>query len=335
LAIACLCALIWSPARAESPAEFYAGKQIRLVVGNPPGDSNDVWARIVARHMSRHIPGTPAIIVQNMPGAGTLVAANWLYAAAPRDGTVFASVSRNLPAQAVLGRPNFNFDPRNFGWLGSPETINRVCIAGAHAPVQHAKDLFTQELRMAGTGAGEITTILPTLLNKLLGTKFTIVGGYKGTNEAIFAIERGEVDGICITMSQLSGPRAELLEKNKIRILFNTELERLQSHPQVPTIYEFIKSDAERNVFGFINSSLEFGRPFIAPPEVPADRLAALQAAFADMVRDPEFLAETQRLKLAVTYTSPAALVKVLESLYATPQSLRDEAAALMPSGRD
>jgi tripartite-type tricarboxylate transporter receptor subunit TctC len=235
----------------------------------------------------------------------------------------------------VLGRPNFNFDPRKFGWLGSPETINRVCVAGSNAPVQHAKDLFTRELRMGGTGAGEITTILPTLLNKLLGTKFAIVDGYKGTNEAIFAIERGEVDGICITMSQLSGARAELLEKNKIRILFNTELERLQSHPEVPTIYEFIKSETHRNIFGFINSSLEFGRPFIAPPEVPVDRLATLQTAFADMVRDPEFLAETQRLKLTVTYTSPAALARVLETMYATPQALRDEAAALMPTGRD
>jgi tripartite-type tricarboxylate transporter receptor subunit TctC len=327
------CLLTSVASQAQSAAEYYAGKQIRLVTGSPPGDSYDVWARIVANHLNRHIPGKPDIIVQNMPGGGTLIAANWLASVAPRDGTVIGTFSRNLPAQAVLGRSNVNFDPRKFGWLGSPETVNRVCIANASARVKSAEDLFTQELLMGGTGVGEVTTFLPTLFNKLLGTKFKLVDGYKGPGEVFLAMERGEVEGLCLSMSQLAGPRRELLDKKVVRILFNTETTRLAEFPDVPTIYDFIKSEEHRQVIAFINSSLEFGRPFMTPPDVPADRLTALQKAFFDTVRDPEFLAETRKRKYTVTFTEPAAIEKVLERMYATPKKLLDEAGNMMPTG--
>jgi len=322
-----------APGHSETVAEFYAGKQLRLVTGSAPGDSYDVWARILAPHMSRHVPGNPSIIVQNMPGGGTVIAANWLYGAAPKDGTVFGTFSRNLPAHAVLGRANFNFDPRKFGWIGSPETVNRVCIAAAGAKVQKAQDLFEHELLMGGTGVGEVTTFLPTLFNQLLGTKFKLVDGYKGTGDVLLAIERGEVEGICMSMSQLAGPRRQLVDDKKVRILFSTQKKRLEEFPDVPTIYDFIKSDEHRQIIGFINSSLEFGRPFTAPPDVPADRLAALRQAFADTMRDPEFLAETKKRKYTVTYTSPEEIVQVLEQMYATPKPLLDKAASMMPTG--
>jgi tripartite-type tricarboxylate transporter receptor subunit TctC len=318
---------------AQPAAQFYLGKQVKLVTGSPPGDSYDVWARILARHMSRHIPGEPTIIVQNMPGGGTLIAANWLYTVAPKDGTVFGTFSRNLPAQAVLGRPNFNFDPRKFGWLGSPETVNRVCIANTNANVQNASELFTKELLVGGGGAGEVTTFLPTLFNKLLGTKFKLVDGYKGTGGVLLAMERGEVEGTCMSMSQLSGPRRDLLDNNKVRILFSTETKPLAEFPTVPTIYQFVKTSEQRQILGFINSSLEFGRPFMAPPDVPADRLDVLRRAFAETVKDPAFLAETAQRKYTVTYTPPQAIYELLDRMYATPKALLDEAATMMPTG--
>jgi tripartite-type tricarboxylate transporter receptor subunit TctC len=324
-------AIALAPAAADPVEDFYKSKQIRIITGAAAGDGYDLWSRMLARHMGRHIPGKPAIIVQNMPGAGTVVAANHVFNAAPKDGTVIGSFSRSLPSQALLNRPNIKFDPRRFGWIGSPESINRVCAVGRAAKVQTIEGLLKQELIVGGIGASQMPTYVPMMLNKMLGTKFKVVEGYGSTNAIILAIERGEAEGICMSSSTLLGPRADLVENGVLKILFNVEAKPMPYPPGVPTIFERF-DDEQKQIVGLINSAIEFGRPFAAPPGVPAERLAALQAALKTTVEDAEFVAEAKKLRFIVTYTSPQDMQQITTRMYATPKGIIDAAAALMPA---
>jgi tripartite-type tricarboxylate transporter receptor subunit TctC len=323
--------MVPAPLSAEPVEDFYRGKQIRIITGAAAGDGYDLWSRMLARHMGRHIPGMPAIIVQNMPGAGTVVAANHVFNAAAKDGTVIGSFSRSLPAQALLARPNIKFDPRQFGWIGSPESINRVCAVGKNAKVRTIDDLLKHELVVGGIGASQMPTYVPMMLNRMLGTKFKVVEGYGSTNAIILAIERGEVDGICMSSSTLLGPRVDLIEKGVLTILFNVEAKPMPAPPGVPTIFTRF-NDEQRQIVSLINSAIEFGRPFAAPPGVPQDRLSALQAALRATVADADFLAEAAKLKFIVTYTSPQEMADITARMYATPKAIVDSASALMPA---
>jgi tripartite-type tricarboxylate transporter receptor subunit TctC len=323
--------MVPAPLSAEPVEDFYRGKQIRIITGAAAGDGYDLWSRMLARHMGRHIPGMPAIIVQNMPGAGTVVAANHVFNAAAKDGTVIGSFSRSLPAQALLARPNIKFDPRQFGWIGSPESINRVCAVGKNAKVRTIDDLLKYELVVGGIGASQMPTYVPMMLNRMLGTKFKVVEGYGSTNAIILAIERGEVDGICMSSSTLLGPRVDLIEKGVLTILFNVEAKPMPAPPGVPTIFTRF-NDEQRQIVSLINSAIEFGRPFAAPPGVPQDRLSALQAALRATVADADFLAEAAKLKFIVTYTSPQEMADITARMYATPKAIVDSASALMPA---
>ena len=320
------------PLHAQSPEDFYKGKQIRLIVGAGAGDGYDIWSRLLARHMGRHVPGRPNIIVQNMPGAGTITAANHLFNIAPRDGTVFASFSRSIPPQALLNRPNIKFDPRQFGWLGSSEAANRICAVSAASKTKTIDDVFVHETLMGGTGSGMVPTFLPTFLNKLLGTKFRVIEGYGGAGAIFLAMERRELDGICMASSTLLGPRFDLIENGKVRFLFNMEGKRLAAMPDVPTMFDRLQNEEQRQVVSFINAALEYGRPFAAPPNVPPERLAALRAAFRATLDDADFLADAKKLKYRITYTSPQELAEVTERIYAMPRDVIDSAAAMMPN---
>jgi tripartite-type tricarboxylate transporter receptor subunit TctC len=330
IGIAALVVAATTPAPADPVEDFYRGKQVRIVTGAVAGDGYDLWSRMLARHMGRHIPGRPSMIVQNMPGAGTVIAANHVFNVAPKDGTVIGSFSRSLPAQALLNRPNIKYDPRRFGWVGSPESINRVCAVGQKAKAQSIDDLFTHELVVGGIGPSQMPTYVPMMLNKMLGTKFRVVEGYGSTNGIILAIERGEVEGICMSSSTLLGPRVDLVEKGVLKILFNVEEKPMPVPPGVPTIFTRF-NDEQRQIVGLINAAIEFGRPFAAPPGVPLERLAALQAALKATVVDPEFVAEAKKLKFLITYTSPQDMQALAERMYATPKAIVDAAAALMP----
>ena len=323
--------LLSNPLSADPVADFYQGKQIRIITGAAAGDGYDLWSRMLARHIGRHIPGRPSIIVQNMPGAGTVLAANHVFNVAAKDGSVIGSFSRSLPSQALIGRPNIQFDPRRFGWIGSPESINRVCAVGKAAKAQSIDDLFKHELVVGGIGASQMPTYVPMMLNKMLGTKFKVVEGYGSTNAVILAVERHEVEGICMSSSTLLGPRVDLVEKGVLKILFNVEAKPMSSPPGVPTIFTRF-NDEQRQIVGLMNSAIEFGRPFAAPPGVPADRLAALQAGLRATVADGEFLAEAQKLKFIVTYTSPDEMREITARMYATPNEVIAGAAALMPA---
>ena len=333
-ALAALALALAAVASAQAQAdEFYKGKQIRLISGHPVGGDYDVGARLLAKHLQRHIPGQPGIVVQNMPQAASIVAANFIYSQAPRDGTVIGSFSRNFPSQALLGQSNIEADPRKFVWLGGYSLPSRVCVDWHTAPVKTAGDLFTHELITAGGGAGSSLSIVPTVLNHVLGTKFRVVEGYKGITDAALAIERGEVQGVCMSLSQFNN-YAHLFREGKMRILFHAEEAVVPEIPDVPSIYDHARTEEQRQLLRFIFSSAEFGRPYVFPPEVPKDRVEVMRKAFAEVAQDADMLAEADKLKLDMTYIAPAQIERLVDNLYRTPPALIDTVKMLVPHQR-
>jgi tripartite-type tricarboxylate transporter receptor subunit TctC len=333
LGLGCLALLLAASAASAQPvAEFYHGKQIHLIIADPAGGDYDLGGRLLAQHLSAHIPGAPTIVVQNMPGAASIVAANYLYNVAPKDGTTFGSVSRNLPSQAVIGRDNLKADPRRFGWIGGSSLPGRVCVARSTAPVTSAAQLFETPLIVGGAGAGSSLSIVPTVLNRVLGMKFQLVEGYKGTTDVLLAMQQGEVQGVCHTYGLFQTTQASLVKTGAIRILLHVEETPLADAPQIPSAYDYAKDERQKQLLRFAFASVEFGRPYVAPPGVPPERLAALRRAFADTLADPALVEEARRLGLDMTYRPPQALETLVANLYATPRALIAEAQEMLPT---
>jgi tripartite-type tricarboxylate transporter receptor subunit TctC len=316
---------------AQAADDFYRNKQVRLLVGHPVGNDNDVAGRLLARHLGKHIPGGPSVLVQNMTAAAGVAAANYLYGQAPRDGTMIGTFSRNVPSQAMIGQPNITADPRRFIWLGATSFPGRICTAAATAPIKSTVDLFERELIVGGSGAASTLSIVPTVLNHVLGTKFRIIEGYKATQDVLFAIERGELQGACSSYSQF---RAfdRLFREGKLRILFRVEEAAIGAIPDVPSIFEFAKTDEQRQLMRFVFSSVEFGRPYVFPPDVPAERIAIMRNAIAAAARDPELLAEAEKMKLDMAYRSPEHLERLIDNLYRTSPAMIQTIKKLVPN---
>jgi tripartite-type tricarboxylate transporter receptor subunit TctC len=313
--------------------DFYKGRQITLIVGHEPGNDYDIGARLLAKYLPRHIPGAPAVVVQNMPQAAGLANANHLYVRAARDGTVMGSISRNLPSQALMGLPNIEADPRRYNWLGATSFPGRVCAAATDAPVKSVDDIFSRELITGGVGVGSSTSIVPTVLNKVLGTKFKIVEGYRGAGSILLAIERGEVQGVCMSLGQFRS-HEQRFRDGKMRFLLRAEEAPLPSLPDLPTIYDRASTDEQRQLMRFVFSSTEFGRPYLMPPDVPKDRVLLMRKALADASADPELIAEAAKMKLDMTYRPPEHLEQLLAKLYATPPSVIDDVKKIVPNLR-
>jgi tripartite-type tricarboxylate transporter receptor subunit TctC len=328
LALLACCAFAATPLHAQSPADFYRGKQLRMIVGTEAGQDYDTWARLVARHMRQYIPGNPTFVIENMPGAGSLIAANYLYNKAPQDGTALGLVSRNIPNYAIMRQPNANYDPLKFNWIGSPEMTHRGCYARSDTGIKSPEDLFTRELVVGGDGAGTALTETPALLRNLLGMKFKVIDGYKGATAVILAMERGEVEGICQTTSAFSGSAQRLLDDGTFRILFTTEPEPVPEL-KVPTVFAYAKTEEQRQILEVHASSLELGRPFLAPPNVPRERVAALRQAFDRTMTDDAFLAEAKQTNLKVEVKSGAAIAASIRMIAELPGELVAKAAQM------
>jgi tripartite-type tricarboxylate transporter receptor subunit TctC len=311
---------------AQTPEEFYRGKQIRFIVGTAAGQEYDLWARMIARHLRRHIPGTPTLVVENMPGAGHVIAANFLFDIAARDGTVIGMVSRNIPDAAVLKLPGVRFDPRKFNWLGSPELAHRVLIVSASSGFSRAEELFERELIIGAVGAGQAVTTAPILLKNILGMKLKVVTGYHAPQDVLLAMERGEVGGVVETIATMKGKRAQHVLSGHVRLLFNMEKERVPEFG-VPSIFEFIKKDEDRQIFQFLSSSMEMGRPLLAPPDVPADRVAALRQAFLATMKDPEFIKEADAAGMEITVKTGEDLAALVNAEMQIPQEIIEKAS--------
>jgi tripartite-type tricarboxylate transporter receptor subunit TctC len=311
--------------------DFYKGKQIRLIAGFPAGNDYDLGARLLIKYLPKYIPGQPTIIVQNMPQAASMVAANYLYVQAPRDGTAFGSFSRNIVNDALTGQANVVIDPRKVIWLGATSRPSRVCARWYTAPVKTPADLFTQEFIVGAAGATSSLAILPTVLNKVLGTKFRIVEGYQGMGDAMLAMQRGETQGMCASYAQFR-IGDELARDGKITFLLRAEQAPLVELPDVPSIFDYAKTDEQRQLMRFVFSSTEFGRPYAFPPEVPQDRVDIMRKAIADAAHDPDLLAEAANIKMDMSYTPPERLAQLVTDLYKTPPQIIETVKALLPN---
>jgi tripartite-type tricarboxylate transporter receptor subunit TctC len=318
-------------ARAQSVADFYRGKSIDLEIGYSVGGGYDLYARLVARHLGEHIPGNPTIVPRNMEGAGSLRLANYLYAAAPRDGTVIGATSRGAAFDPLLGEKGAQFDASKFSWIGSANDEVSVCVALQSSGITSFNDVFTKPLTVGSTGVGDDTYQFPTVMNAVLGTKFKIVTGYPGGNDISLALERGEVQGRCgWSWSSVAATRFDWVKTGKIDVLVQMSLSKHPDLPDVPLIMDFAKTDEQRQIFKLIFARQVMGRPFLAPPGVPADRMAALRQAFADTMKDKAFLDDTEKNKFEINPVSGERLEALVEEIYATPPEVTKKAAAII-----
>jgi tripartite-type tricarboxylate transporter receptor subunit TctC len=311
--------------------DFYRGKQIRLIAGFPAGNDYDLGARLLVKYLPKYIPGQPTIIVQNMPQAASVVAANYLYVQAPRDGTAFGSFSRNIVNDALTGQANVVIEPRKVIWLGATSRPSRVCARWYTAPVKTPADLFTQDFIVGAAGATSSLAILPTVLNKVLGTKFRIVEGYQGMGDAMLAMQRGETQGMCASYAQFR-IGDQLVQDGKVTFLLRAEEAPLVEVPDVPSIFDYAKTDEQRQLMRFVFSSTEFGRPYAFPPDVPQDRIDIMRKAIANAAHDPDLLAEASNIKMDMTYTPPDRLAQLVTDLYKTPPQIIETVKALLPN---
>jgi tripartite-type tricarboxylate transporter receptor subunit TctC len=315
------------PAGAQSVEQFYTGKTINLTVGFDSGGGYDVYARLLARHMSRHIPGKPAIVVQNMPGAGSLRAAQHLYSLAPKDGTAIGTFGRQMGIAPLLAT-SAQYDGTKFNWLGSITNEVTTCVAWHTAAVKTWNDMLQTPITMAGDGPNADPDVFALLYRNLFDLKIKLVTGYHGTSPMVLAMERGEVDGFCgYSWSTIKNKHEGWLRDKKINILVQAALNKAADMENVPLALDLAKTDEQRQILKLFLTSQETARPFAAPPGIPTERAAALRAAFDATMKDPEFLAETKKLNLDVSPLDGKTITNLLIELYATPKSVLEKAA--------
>ena len=321
-------------AQADPVADFYRGRNVSMVIGYSVGGGYDTYARVLARHLGRHIPGNPTLIPQNMEGAGSLRAANYLFNAAPKDGSVIGMFSRGMAMEPLIGTSHTQFESRKFSWLGSGTNEVSTCVTWHDSPVKTWADALKTPFTVGGEGSGSDPDIFATVVHNVFGVKLRLVSGYPGSAEVALAIERREVDGRCgWSYSSLMQQRPEWVPKKLVNILVQLALAKSPELPDVPLITDFATTDRERQILRLVFSRQAMARPFTAPPGIPAERKQALRAAFDATMQDPEFLAEAKQRRLEVNPVSGAEIDKLIEELYATPKDIVSEVRATIAPG--
>ncbi len=327
--LASLAFLVTIPARAEDVANFYRGKTIEFAIAGAAAGGYDVAARTIASRLGSHIPGNPTVIVRNMPGAVGLIVTNYLYNVAQKDGSVIGMPTSNvmLEQRLKLLSPNGNnvkFDLAKFAWLGTPLQEPQVTWVWHEAPAANVSDLKLNPISMGATTASADNSILPLLVNELLGTKMKVTTGYQGQNEINLAAERGEVQGNNTGLSNLTVNKADWILDHKVRILLQFGTERLPQLPDVPTVIELTSDEADRAALRFYTIKYNMARPILIPPGVPAERVAALQAAFEATMTDPLYLDDAKRIGLDTNWLGAKALADQAQAIADTPQAVVD-----------
>ena len=328
------------PAMAQDAvAKFFTGKSIEIVIGTTVGGGYDTYGRLVARHLGDYVPGKPAIVVKNLPGAGSNKATAYIYSLAPKDGTSIGAVFSGSIVDPLIGdKSQVQHDSTKLIYLGSANNEVLICMARTVAPVQKFEDALSREMILGGSAAGGSTRDFPSLLNNVLGTKFTVVSGYPGSKEITLAVERNEVQGSCgYGWSSLIAQNADLLNSGKVRVLAQ---ETLKSHPTldkmaVPLTISFAKTDEQRQILELVYGQLVFGRPFILPPGVPAERVTALRRAFDATMKDPKLVAEADKAQLDVIAVAGEDVQALVAKMFATSPAIVESARqALVYKGK-
>jgi tripartite-type tricarboxylate transporter receptor subunit TctC len=313
-----------SQAQSQTQSDFFRGKTIRLIIGAAAGGGYDLPGRALANHITRHIPGNPKIIVENMPGASSLVMTNYLYNIAPRDGTAIGMVNNSIPLEPrlkVLTRQGggAQFDLEKMSWIGSPVREPHLMWAWSTA-ARNIDDMRKRKVIIGSNGVGGDNYTLPFLANKLLGTQAVLVTGYPGTNDTFLAVERGEVQGGGTSLLNLMANRSEWFRDGRASVIVNFGTERLPELPEVPTAVELAQSDADKELFRFFAMKFEMARPLALPPNVPPERVQILQDAFDATMKDPEYIAEAKKIGLDVSPLRGVEIVRLVQEIQATPE---------------
>ena len=303
-------------ARAESVKAFYAKHDISIIIGYNPGGTYDTYARIAAKHLGRLIPGHPNIISKNMPGVASIKAANYLYAQAPRDGSVLGVISQGTALQQVLKHRAVHYDARKFRWLGRLTTAVECTVVWHTVPVKTIEDAKKRQVILAATSPRSSTETNPKLMNSLVGTKFKTVLGYKGTNGSLLAMERGEVEGSLAVVQNLLIRKPQWVRDKKIRVLVQYSLKRHPAFPDAPAMAELGSTPEDTKILKLFGGTAEVGRSVMVPPGVPQDRLKALRAAFSAMLRDKAFLADAKKRKMEIDPLSGEQLQALVEDAF-------------------
>jgi tripartite-type tricarboxylate transporter receptor subunit TctC len=311
----------------SAPAEdFYKGKIINLDIGYSPGGGYDLYARLLARYLGKNLPGDPTIVPSNMPGAGSLRAANYLYSAAAKDGTVIGTFSRSIAIVPLIS--SVAFDARKFTWLGSMSTDVSVCISWATSPIKTWDDWKSKQFVVGGEGAGSDPDIFPLMYHNVFGAKVKLVTGYPGTNDITLAMQRGEVDGLCgISWSTIKSQHADWISDKKINVIVQAALKKDPELPNVPLALDLAQTEEQKQIVKLLISTQALARPFVAPPGVPQDRKEALRTAFDATLNDPELRAEAKKEELDIEPISGAAIDALLADIYAYPPDIAAKAA--------
>jgi tripartite-type tricarboxylate transporter receptor subunit TctC len=329
-------ALMAAPgAQAQSPADFFRGKTVTLLVGSTAGGGYDTYARMISRYMGRHTPGNPSVIVSNMPGAGSNIAASYIYNGAPKDGTFIGALYGGAPLEPLIGTTPVKHDPSKTQYLGSANDDVYVCVARKDAPAQSFDDVFKTEL-LVGAGTGSSTSDFPAVLNAVLGAKFKLVMGYPGSREISLAADKKEVSGAC----GLAWPSVSVTNPGwfgadaTMRVLAQTHV---KGHPElnaahVPNVMSYAKTDEQRAELELFFSQEVFGRPYVVAPEVPRDRVEALRKAFAETLADPELQADAKKANLDVHPVGGEEVTSLIAKAYAAPPAVAAKLKAALQS---
>jgi tripartite-type tricarboxylate transporter receptor subunit TctC len=323
-----LAALTSTSAHAADVSDFYKGRTVSIIIGYSVGGGYDTYGRLLARYLANHIPGRPNVVPQNMPGAGSIKAANYIYSVAPKDGTAIGTFGRTVPVAPLLGTAGASFDATKFAWLGSISRDTSLCITSRRSSVRTWDDFLKTQSTLGGEGSGSDPDVFSLLYKNVFGAKIKLVSGYPGTNDTSLAMERGEIDGFCgLSWSTLKSRHPDWLKDKSINLIVQAGLRKEPELPDVPFALDLARTDEQRQILKLVLVSQQMARPFAAPPGLPADRRGALLTAFAETLRDADFLAEAKRETLDVDPVSAGEVDAMLAEAYATPKAVAEKAA--------
>ena len=325
-----LAPLLAAQASAQSVADFYKGKRMTMIIASGAGGGYDTYARVMMRHLERHIPGKPTIIAQNMTGAAGLKATNFMANKAKRDGSVFMATYNSMSVQPLIRNAKVQFDPRTLNWIGSIGKLDNMCVTWHTSPIKSLDDAKKREVVTSSSGAYSNVTTVPNLLNFLTGTKFNPIIGYS-TGGMRLALERGEVEGLCgLAYSTLMASNPDWVLGGKLNILAQITRKKVPALGKAPLIYDFAKTKEHKQILDLWTVPQELGRPFLMPPKVPADRLEAVRRAFDATMKDPKFLADAKKTHLFVDPITGERIHALIKDAYTTPQDIVNKTARII-----